>query len=158
MNKRFGAVVVLLLTASVLSISTRVHSMCSDEVSVSDTEYITGCIMNPGTVSPGEYLYTVRVRPRNGHASSAGSYYTYLRKTGRYSFEVLYKWYTPFKSDPEIEDKLSARIEKDKDQATVKLRLASDCTAASIKVIKFNGNQLEHQIIIPERCRNKIKR
>ena len=106
MNRWLGAVVGLLLAACALMISTRVYSVCTDEVAVGDTEYITGCIINPGIVSPGEYLYTVRLRPRNGQVSSTGSYYTYLRKTGRQSFEVLYRWYTPFKPAPAIEEKI----------------------------------------------------
>ena len=160
MNKRLGAVVGLLLTASALIISTRVYSMCNDEVSVSDTEYITGCIINPGVVSAGEYLYAVRVRPRKGRASSTGSYYTYLRKTGRRSFDVLYRWYTPFKSAPEIEEKIDMHPEKGDSgkNPVIKLRSASDCTAASVKVLGFKGDQLEHQIIISETCRTKIKR
>jgi hypothetical protein len=160
MCKRSGAVVGLLLLASVLIISTRVYSMCNDEVSISDTEYITGCIINPGFVSPGEYLYTVRVKPRNGHVSTAGSYYTYVRKTGRHSFDVLYKWYTPFKAAPEIEEKIDMHPAKGESgkNPVIKLRSASDCTAASVKILGFKGDQLEHQIIISDTCRTKIKK
>ena len=160
MNKRLGAFVWLLLTASVLITSARVYPMCSDEVPISDTVYITGCIISPGTVSPGEYLYIVRVRPRNGQVSSTGSYYTYLRKTGRHSFDVLYRWYTPFKSTPEIEEKIDMQPAKGESgkNPVIKLRSASDCTAASVKLLGFKGDQLEHQILIPETCRIKIKR
>src|SRR5271157_1326493 len=158
-HQKLGVAAGLLLTVAALIISTKVYSMCSDEVFVSDTEYITGCISNPGFVSPGEYLYTVRVRPRTGRVSNAGAYYTYLGKTGRNSFDVLYRWYTPFKSAPELEEKIGMRRAKggaEKDQL-IKLRSASDCTAASVKVLGFKGDQLEHQIIIPETCRTKIK-
>ena len=158
-HQKLGAAAGLLLTVAALIISANVYSMCNDEVFVSDTEYITGCIRNPGLVSPGEYLYSVRVRPRDGHISSAGAYYTYLGKTGRHSFDVLYKWYTPFKSAPEIEEKIDMRPAKGSSgkEQLIKLRSASDCTAASVKVLGFKGDQLEHQIIIPETCRTKIK-
>jgi hypothetical protein len=158
-HQKLGAAAGLLFTVVALIISTKVYSMCSDEVFVSDTEYITGCISNPGLVSPGECLYSVRVKPHNGRVSSTGAYYTYLGKTGRNSFDVMHRWYTPFKSAPEIEEKIDMRTAKGrggKDQL-IKLRSASDCTAVSVKVLGFKGDQLEHQIIIPETCRNKIK-
>jgi len=145
----------LVLTVASLLISVDVHSMCNDEVFVSATEYITGCISNPGLVSPGECLYSVRLKPRNGSVSNTGAYYTYLGKTGRNSFKVLYRWYTPFKSSPEFEEKIDMQITKGRDQP-IQLRSASDCTAALVKVLGFKGDQLEHQILIPETCRAKI--
>jgi len=150
----------LLLSVSALLIGTTAYSMCDDEVVVSDTEYITGCITNPGVVSPGESIYSVRLIPRKGGVSSTGAYFTYLGKTGRNSFAVLYRWYTPFRSAPEFEEKIDLRPPKEKagkDQL-IPLRSASDCTAASVKVLGFKGDHLEHQIIIPETCRAKIKR
>lgn len=161
MNQKPGVIIgsILLVAALIININTKVYSMCNDEVFVSNDVYITGCIINPGVVSPGEYMYTVRMAPREGRVRKTGAYYTYLGKTGRKTFDVLHRWYSPFKSTPESEDKLNIRIKdkKEKDQL-IKLRSASDCTAASIKVISFKGDQLEHQIIIPEKCRDKIKR
>ena len=158
MNRKSAVIIklMLLVAALIIAINTRVYSMCNDEVFVSDDVYITGCIINPGLVSPGEYIYTVRMAPRNGRILKEGTYYTYLGKTGSKAFDILHRWYSPFKSSPEIEDKLSMRITKD--QPIIKLRTASGCTAASIKVIGFKDNQLEHQIIIPERCRDRIKK
>jgi len=160
MNQGSAVIVrsILIVAAVIISINAKGYSMCDDEVFVSDEVYITGCIINPGVVSPGEYIFAVRMTPLNGRTRDTGAYYTYLGRTGRKTVGILYKWYTPFKSAPEIEEKLSLRIEKDKDQSTIKLRSASDCTAASVKVISFKGNQLEHQIILSERCRNKIKK
>ena len=158
-HQKLGAAAGLLLMVVALIISAKVYSMCNDEVFVSDTEYITGCISNPGLVSPGESLYSVRVKPHNGRVSSAGAYYTYIGKTGRNSFDVMYRWYTPFKSAPELEEKIDMRPAKGtggKDRL-IKLRSASDCTAASVRLLGFKGDQLEHQIIIPETCRTKIK-
>lgn len=146
----------LLVAALIIGTNTKASSMCNDEVFVSNDVYITGCIINPGVVSPGEYIYTVRMAPRNGHVREEGTYYTYLGRTGSKAFDILYRWYAPFKSSPEIEDKRSMQIKKD--QPIIELRKASGCTAASIKVIGFKDNQLEHQIIIPERCRDKIKK
>ncbi len=72
-HQKLGAAAGLLLAVAALIISANVYSMCNDEVFVSDTEYITGCISNPGFVSPGEYLYSVRVRPRERPYQQRGS-------------------------------------------------------------------------------------
>ena len=157
MNHKSGVVIgSILLVALITNINTKAYSMCDDEVFVSSDVYITGCIVNPGVVNPGEYIYTVTMAPRDGRIRKTGAYFTYLGRTGKKTFDVLYRWYSPFKSTPEVEDKLNMRI-KEKDQL-IQLRSASDCTAASIKVISLKDNQLEHQIIIPEKCRDKIKR
>ena len=161
MNRKSAVIIgsVLLVAALIIAINTRVYSMCNDEVYVSNDVYITGCIINPGVVSPGEFIYTVRMAPRDGRIRNTGAYFTYLGRTGKKTFDILYKRYSPFKSTPEIENKLNMRMKekKEKDQL-IQLRSTSDCTAASINVISFKGDQLEHQIIIPEKCRDKIKR
>lgn len=156
MNRKPGVIIgsILPVAALIITINTKVYSMCNDEVFVSNDVYITGCIINPGVVSPGEYIYTVRMAPRDGRIRKTGAYFTYLGKAGKKTFDILYRWYSPFQSTPEVEDKLNIRI-KGKDQL-IQLRSASDCTA-SIKVIGFKGDQLEHQIIIPEKCRIKLK-
>ena len=66
MNQRSGVIIgsILLVAALIISINTKVYSMCNDEVFVSNNVYITGCIINPGVVSPGEYIYTVRMAPQ----------------------------------------------------------------------------------------------
>lgn len=161
MNQKSAVIIgsILLAAAVIISINTKVYSRCNDEVFVSNDVYITGCIINPGVVSPGEYIYTVRMAPQDGRVRKTGEYFTYLGRTGKKTFDILHRWYSPFQSTPEIENKLNMRIkgQKDKDQL-IQLRSTSDCTAASIKVISFKGDQLEHQIIIPEKCRDKIKR
>ena len=106
MNHKSGVVIgSILLVALITNINTKAYSMCDDEVFVSSDVYITGCIVNPGVVNPGEYIYTVRMAPREGRIRNTGAYFTYLGRTGKKTFDILYRRYSPFKSTPEIEDK-----------------------------------------------------
>ena len=61
---------ILLIAALIISINTKVCSMFDDGVFVGNDVYIIGCIINPGVVSPCEYIYSVRMAPRDGRTET----------------------------------------------------------------------------------------